>query len=193
MTHPSWVAQHSMAHSFIDMARLWSMWSVWLVPMTVIFNLSAHLWMRMRGLCKLPDGRDMEKLTSFRLGKEYTKAVNCHPTYLTYMQSTSHKMLGWVNHKMESKLLGEISIISGRQMTSPLWQKVKSLLIKLKEESEKAGLQLNITNTKIMASGPIISWSYSNLFYLVPKSLLMVIAAMKLKHVCSLEEKQWQT
>ena len=193
MTHPSWVAQHNMAHSFIDMARLWFMWSVWLVSMTVIFILSAHLWMRMRGLCKLPDGSDMEKLTSFKLGKEYIKAVNCHPAYLTYMQSTSHKMLGWVKHKMESKLLGEISIISGRLLTPPLWQKVKSLLIKLKEESEKAGLKLNIPKTKIRASGPIISWSYSNLFSLVPKSLLMVTAAMKLKHVCFLEEKQWQT
>ena len=55
-------------------------------------------------------------------------------------------------------MLGEISIISGRLLTPPLWQKVKSLLIKLKEESEKAGLKLNIPKTKIMASGPIISW-----------------------------------
>ena len=75
------------------------------------------------------------------------------------MKSTSHKMLGWVNHKVESKLLGEISIISGRQMIPPLWQKFKSLLIKLKEESEKAGLKFNIPKTRIMASGPIISWN----------------------------------
>ena len=82
------------------------------------------------------------------------------------------------------------SIISGRQMTPPLWQKVKSLLIKLNEESEKAGLNVNNPKTKIMASGPIISWSYSNLFSLVPKSLLMVTVAIKLKDVCSLKEKQ---
>ena len=61
--------------------------------------------------------------------------------------------------------------------------------MKVKEESEKAGLKFNIQKTKIMASGPIISWSYSNLFSLVPKSLLMVTVAIKLKDVCSLEEK----
>ena len=55
-----------------------------------------------------------------KLGKEYVKAVYCHPTYLTYMQSTSCEMLGWMNHKLESRLLGEISIISGMQMISPL-------------------------------------------------------------------------
>ena len=65
--------------------------------------------MRIRGLCKLPDGRDMEQLAGFKLGKEYIKAVHCHPAYLTYMQSTSHKMLGCVNHKMESKLLDGIN------------------------------------------------------------------------------------
>ena len=67
--------------------------------------------------------------------------------------------LGWMNHKLESKLSGEISITSDMRMISPLWQKVKkSLLMKVKEESEKAGLKLNIENTKIMASGPITSW-----------------------------------
>ena len=68
-------------------------------------------------------------------------------------------------------------------------KELNSFLMKVKEESEKVGLKLNIPKTKIMASGPIISWSYSNLFSLVPKSLLMVTAAMKLKDTCSLEEK----
>ena len=65
-----------------------------------------------------------------------------------------------MNHKLESRLLGEISIISDMQMTPPLWQKVdlKSLLMKVKVESEKVGLKLNIQKTKIMASGPITSW-----------------------------------
>ena len=76
-------------------------------------------------------------------------------------------MLRWVNHKVESKLLGEISIISGRQMIPPLWQKFKSLLIKLKEESEKAGLKLNIPKTRIMASGPIILWN-DRIYFLWP-------------------------
>ena len=51
---------------------------------------------------------DMEQLTGSKLGKEYNKAVYCHPAYLTYMQSTSHEILGWMNHKLESRLLGEI-------------------------------------------------------------------------------------
>ena len=68
---------------------------------------------------------DMEKWTCSKLGKEYVKGVCCHPVYLTYMQSTSCKMLGWVKHKLESRLLGEISITSGMQITPPLWQNEK--------------------------------------------------------------------
>ena len=69
-------------------------------------------------------------------------------------------MPGSMNHKLESRLLGEISTISDMQMMPPLWQKVKrkSLLLKVKEKSEKAGLKLNIKKTKIMASDPITSW-----------------------------------
>src|SRR5574340_327510 len=70
-------------------------------------------------------------------------------------------MLGWKKHKMESRLPGEISITSDMQMTPPLRQKeeeLKSLLMKVKEESEKVGLKLNIQKTKIKASGPITSW-----------------------------------
>ena len=78
-------------------------------------------------------------------------------------------------------------------------EEFKSLLIKVKEESEKAGLKLSIQKTKIMASGPIMSWQIGGetmetvTFSWAPKSLWMVTAAMKLKYVCSLEEKQWQT
>ena len=68
---------------------------------------------------------DMEQQTGSKLGKEYVKAVYCHPAYLTYMQSTSWEMLGWRKHKLESRLLGEISITSDMQMTPPLWQKAK--------------------------------------------------------------------
>ena len=67
-----------------------------------------------------------------------------------------------MKHKLESRFLREILITSNTQMTPPLWQKVeeelKSLLMKVKEESEKGGLKLNIQKTKIMASGPITSW-----------------------------------
>ena len=70
-------------------------------------------------------------------------------------------MLGWKKHILESRLPGEISINSDMQITPPLWQseeELKSLLMKVKEESEKIGLKLNIQKTKIRASGPITSW-----------------------------------
>ena len=67
----------------------------------------------------------MEQWAGSKLGKEYVRAVYCHPAYLTYMQSTSCEMPGWVKHKLESRLLGEISITSDMQMTPPSWQKVK--------------------------------------------------------------------
>ena len=63
---------------------------------------------------------NMEQWTGLKLGKEYIKAVHCHPAYLTHMQSTSCEMLGWMKHKPESRLLGEISITSEMLMTSPL-------------------------------------------------------------------------
>ena len=80
-------------------------------------------------------------------------------------------------------------------------EELKSLLVKMKEESEKAGLKLSIQKTKIMESGPITSWridgetveTVADLFSWAPKSLQMVTAAMKLKDACSLEEKLWQT
>ena len=68
---------------------------------------------------------DMEQKTGSKSGKEYVKAVYCHPAYLTYMQSTSCEMPGWMKHKLESRLPGEISITSDMQMTPPLWQKAK--------------------------------------------------------------------
>ena len=78
---------------------------------------------------------DMEQQTDAKSGKEYFKAVHCRTAYLTYKQSTSCKMPSWMNYKLESRLPGEIPIISDMQMTPPLWQKVKrtnSLLMKVK-------------------------------------------------------------
>ena len=80
-------------------------------------------------------------------------------------------------------------------------EELKSLLMKVKEESEKVGLKLNIQKTKIMASSPTTSWQidgetkkqWETLFLWAPKSLQMVTAAMKLKDACSLEEKLWPT
>ena len=101
-------------------------------------------------------------------------------------------MLGWKKHKLESRLPGETSITSDMQMTPPLRQKseeeLKSLLMQVKEKSEKVGLKFNIQKTKIMASGPITSWeidgetveTVADFILGAPKSLQMVIAAIKL-------------
>ena len=88
---------------------------------------------------------DLEQQTGFKSGKEYIKAVYCHPAYLTYMQSTSWEMLDWRKHKLESRLLAE----NEEELNS---------LLKVKEECDKVGLKLNIQKTKIMAYGPITTW-----------------------------------
>ena len=147
---------------------------------------------------------DMEQQTDSKSGKKYVKAVYCHPAYLTYMQGTSWEILGWMNHKLESRLLGEISITSDIDDTTLMAaskEELKSLLIKVEEESEKIGSKLNIQKTKVMASGPITSWqidgetveTVTDFIFGAPKSLQMVTAAMKLKDACSLEEKLWPT
>ena len=69
---------------------------------------------------------DMEQQTGTKLGKEYVRAVYHHPAFLTYMQSTSCEMPGWMKHKLESRLLGETSITSDMEITPPLWQKAKN-------------------------------------------------------------------
>ena len=102
---------------------------------------------------------DIEQQTGSKLGKEHVKAVYCHPADLTSMQSTSWEMLGWRKHKLESRLPGEISITSDdTTLMAESEEELKSLLMKVKEESEKVGLKLNIQKMKIMASGPITSW-----------------------------------
>ena len=112
------------------------------------------------------------------------------------MPSKSCEMPGWMKHKLESRLPGEISIISDIQMTPPYGRKQrgnKELLMKVKEESEKAGLKLNLQKTKIMAFYPTTSWQLDgetmetvrDFIILAPKSLQMVTAAMKSKELAS--------
>ena len=79
---------------------------------------------------------DMEQQIGSKLAKEYVKAIYCHPVYLTYMQSTSCEMPGLIKHKLESRLLREISITSDMQMTLPLWQKARKTKEPL-DESER--------------------------------------------------------
>ena len=68
---------------------------------------------------------DMEQQTGSKLGQAYVKAIYCHRTCLTYMQSTSYEMPGWMMHMLGSRLLGEMSVTSDTQMSPPLWQKAK--------------------------------------------------------------------
>ena len=104
---------------------------------------------------------DMEQWTGSKSGKEYNKAVYCHPTYLTFMECTSCKILGWMNHRLKSRFLGEILTTSDVQIIPPngrKWRGTKELHNEVKEESEKAGLKLNTEKTKIMPFSPITSW-----------------------------------
>ena len=104
--------------------------------------------------------QDMAQQTDSKLGKVYFTAVYCHPAYLTYMQSTSYEMPGWMKHKLESRLPGEISNLryaDDLTLMAESKEELKSLLMKVEEKSKDVGLKLNIQKIKIMASGPITS------------------------------------
>ena len=101
---------------------------------------------------------DMEQQIGSKSGKEYVKAVYCHPAYLTYMQSTSWEMLGWMKHMLESlagRNINNLRYPDDTTLMAEIEEELKSLLMKVKEESEKVGLKLNIQKTKIMAT-----WSH---------------------------------
>ena len=148
---------------------------------------------------------DMEQWTGSKLGKEYVKAVYCHPAYLTYMQSSSHEMPGWMKHKLESILPG-ININNFRYTDDTTLmpeskKELKSLLMKVKEKSEKAGLKLNIQKTMIMVSVPITSWQIDGETMETVRAFIFlgskITADGNCKHVikvaCLLEEKLWPT
>ena len=100
--------------------------------------------------------------------------------------------------KIAGRNIDNLSYADDTTLMAESEEELKSLLMKVKEESEKVGLKLNIQKTKIMASGPITSWqidgeTVADFFFWAPKSLQMVIAAMKLKDAYSLEGKLWPT
>ena len=101
---------YTKAFDCVDHNKLWNILKE--------MGISDHLTCLLRNLYTGQEATelDMEKQTGSKLGKEYIKAVYCHPGYLTYMQSTSYEMPGWMKHKLESKLQGEISITSDMQM-----------------------------------------------------------------------------
>ena len=106
---------------------------------------------------------DMEQQTGSKLEKEYVKAVYCHPAYLTYMQSISCEMPGWMKEgqagiKTAGRNINNLRYADDTTLMAESEEELKSLLKKVKEERDKVGLKLNIQKTQIMASGPIISW-----------------------------------
>ena len=103
---------------------------------------------------------DMEQGAGSKLGKEYVKAVHSHPAYLTYMQSTSCDMLGWMKQagiKIAGRNINNLRQAEDTTLMAESEEELKNLLMKMKGESEKVGLKLNIQNPKIRASGPITS------------------------------------
>ena len=104
---------------------------------------------------------DMEQQTVSKMGKEYVKAVYCHPAYLTYMQSimwNAELDEAQAGIKIGGRSINNLRYADDTTLTEESEEELKSLLMKVKKESEKAGLKLNFQNTKIMASGPISSW-----------------------------------
>ena len=143
----------------------------------------------------------MEQQTGSKQEKEYVNAVCCHPAYLTLYAEYIMRNTGLEETQAGIKIAGG-NINNLRQadditLMAESEEELKSLLMKVKEESEKVGLKFNIQKTKIMESGPITSWQidgkqwqqWLTLFFWAPKSLQMVIAAMKLKDTYSLEGK----
>ena len=106
---------YTKAFNSVDHNKLWKILQEWEYQTTL--HASWEICMQVKKQQLEPD---MEQQTGSELGKEYVKAVYCHPAYLTYMQSTSWKTLGWKKHKLESRFPGEISITSDMQMKSLL-------------------------------------------------------------------------
>ena len=137
----------------------------------------------------------------FKTGKEVHQGcilspclLNCYAEYIMQNARLDEVQAGI---KIVGRNINNLRYVGDTILMAESEEQLKSQLMKVKEESEKVGLQLNIQNTKIMASSPITSWQISGkqwkqwltLFFWAPKSLQMVIAAMKLKDACSLEGK----
>ena len=148
----------------------------------------------------------LEQQTGSKSGKEYVKAVYCHPAYFNlyaeYIMRNAGLQEAQAGIKIAGRNINNLRYADDTIHMAESEEELKSLLMKVKEESEKIGLKLNIQKTKIMASGPITSWEIDaetvetlSDFILggAPKSLQMVIVAMKLKGAYSLEEKLWPT
>ena len=142
----------------------------------------------------------MEQQTSSKMGDEYVKAVYCIPAYLNYAEYIRRNAgldEAQAGIKIAERNTNNLRYADGTTLMEESEEELKSLFMKVKEESEKVDLKLNIQKTKIMASGPITSWQIDgqtvetivDFIFWAPKFLQMVTTAMKLKDACSLEEK----
>ena len=147
---------------------------------------------------------DVEQWTGSKLGKEYVKAVYCHPAYLNSVQSASYKMPGWVKHKLESRLPGNINNLRYADNTTLMGkseEELKSLLMKMEEQREKAGLKTQHSKNKdhgiqshyFMVRDREKMGSVADFIFLGSKITADMTAMTKLNDACSLEEKLWQT
>ena len=136
---------------------------------------------------------DMEQWTGLKLGKEYVKASYCHPAYLTYMQSTSCEMPGWMKHKLESRLPGETTRTSAMQMTPPndrKWRGTKEPLYYSEGREWKFSLKLNIQKVKNLAPGPITSWQIDGEKVETMKDFIFLASKITADSDCSHEIKR---
>ena len=140
----------------------------------------------------------------FQTEKGYHQCCMLSPSYLIYMQSTACKIPGWMKQKLESILLGEISVTSDTHMAYPHGRKqreIKEPLGEGKKGERKADLKVHIQKMNIMSSSSITLWqidgeimeTVTDLISWAPKSLWLVTAGIKLKYACFLKEKLWPT
>ena len=140
---------------------------------------------------------DMKQWSGSKLGKEYIKAVYCYPAYLTFRQSNPGMTESQAGIKISRRNINNLKYADDTTLMAESDEELKSLLIRVIEESEKAGLKLNIQKNETMASGPITSWqiegekmeALTDFISLGSKITAEVTAAMKLKDACSLEGK----
>ena len=135
----------------------------------------------------------MEQWTGSKLGKEYIKAIYCHPAYLIYMQSTLLEILGWRKHsgiKISGRNINNLRYADDTTLTVKSKEELKRLLMKVKEENEKASLKLSMEKTKIMASSLIISWQIGGETMEMVTDFIFLGSKITLVGDCSLEIKR---
>ena len=135
----------------------------------------------------------MEERSVSKLGKEYVKPVYCHRVYLTSMQSTSCEMPGWMNHswiKIAGRNINNLRYVDDTTLMAESEEEQKSLLMKVKEESEKPGFKLNIQKTKILASSPITSWQIDGETMETMKDFIFLVSTITTDGDCSHEIKR---